>query len=193
METGRESRCQGTSQCGCSDQYRTRFICRDTVCHRICIAVCAKSFKSRIFIYIHMIHTIRKQLLGIFLRSFAAYDHTVDFVTDFSCHLSGLSHKFVGHRMDLATLLFHIDQEVFPVIFVKCFCFLLKLYGLLRTVSHTETTHTAAFADYDSRSLYGQRTKRTFFHADSAETAFVCIKFHKFHMYLFLLYDLLSG
>ena len=128
--------------------------------------------------------TLDKALKTPELREAYDSDPEIKYLIDMSRRLEGLPRHTSMHA---------VDQEVFPVIFVKCFCFLLKLYGLLRTVSHTETTHTAAFADYDSRSLYGQRTKRTFFYADSAETAFVCIKFHKFHMYLFLLYDLLSG
>ena len=177
MESGGKPRRKGTSQRSSSDQHRAWLVCCDTVCNCICVTICTETFKAFMLIYVHIVYAIWKKLFRIFFCSFSSDDHTVNLITDFDSHLSCFPDQLKGNRMDLSSLLLHIDKKVFPFILVKGFRLLLKPDSFLRAVTNAKPTHTTGIAYNNSISLYGKGPKRTFLHAYSAEYAFVYIKF----------------
>ena len=177
MESGGKPRRKGTSQRSSSDQHRTWLVCCDTVCNCICVAVCTEALKTFMLIYVHIVHAIWKQLFRIFLCSSASDDHTVNLITDFDSHLSGFPDQLKGNRMDLTSLLLHINKKVFPFILVKGFRPLLKPDCLFRAVTNTKSAHTTGIAYNNSFSFYGKSSERTFLYTDAAKNTFICVKF----------------
>ena len=182
MESCGKSRCQGTSQSSCSDQHRAWLVGCDTVCNSIRIAVCTKALEAFVLIYINIIHTIWEKFFRILCCSFCSHDHTVYLIAYFYGHLSRFSDQFECDRMNLASFLLYIDQEISPFILVNRFRFLLKANCFFRAVSDAEATHTAGLTHNNSFSLYCKGSKRTFLHTDTAKHTFICVKFQKFHV-----------